>query len=174
MTLSDHMTCCCGNTARYINERYEYCCSLCPIGEGLDSIRLSDVKALHTWCVTYLNEHPKPKAYREELERIVDNPPTMRRALDELAWARKYLADHQGAAPHRHELRSLIGRVPVMPLFERIRLEGAPFVFQPNAPLVITNVEQLINDQTYKTYTPTAADGDIIGEPLASRLEPKP
>jgi hypothetical protein len=40
------MNCKCGNAARYINELGEFCCALCPIKEGLDSIRLSNVPAL--------------------------------------------------------------------------------------------------------------------------------
>lgn len=33
----------CSNDARYINECGELCCGLCPIKQGLDSIRLADV-----------------------------------------------------------------------------------------------------------------------------------
>lgn len=44
------MTCKCGNEARYINERGELCCSLCPLKEGLDSIKLNDVPKLLVWA----------------------------------------------------------------------------------------------------------------------------
>jgi hypothetical protein len=38
--------CACGNEARYINERGELCCGICPIKLKLDSIKISDVAAL--------------------------------------------------------------------------------------------------------------------------------
>jgi hypothetical protein len=34
----------------------------------------------------------------------------------------------------------------------------------------VITIGQLTNDQTYKTWIPTSADGDIVGEPLAQRL----
>ncbi len=37
------MTCACGNAARYINELGELCCGICPIKQGLDSIKLASV-----------------------------------------------------------------------------------------------------------------------------------
>lgn len=36
----------CSNEARYINERGELCCGLCPIKEGIDSIQIAAVPAL--------------------------------------------------------------------------------------------------------------------------------
>lgn len=114
------MNCKCGNAGRYINERGELCCAICPLGEGIDSIRLADVPAL-------------------------------------LAWARKFANLHT-EHPWLQSLREIIGRGP------------APKVFAAPAPLVITNVEQLLTDQTYETFIPTSADGEIIGEPLAQRL----
>ena len=36
----------CDNTARYINARGELCCGLCPIKQGIDSIRIYDVPEL--------------------------------------------------------------------------------------------------------------------------------
>jgi hypothetical protein len=44
------VTCTCGNAARYINERGELCCSLCPLKEGIDSIKLDDVPKLLAWA----------------------------------------------------------------------------------------------------------------------------
>ena len=114
------MNCTCGNAARYMNERGELCCSICPLKDGIDSIRLADVPEL-------------------------------------LAWARKFVNLH-AEHPWQQSLREIIGRRP------------APKVFAAEAPLVITSVEQLLNDQTYLPYVPTSADGDIIGEPLAQRL----
>ena len=113
------MNCKCGNTARYINERGELCCAICPLGEGIDSIRLADVAALLAWARKFANLH----------------------------------ADH----PWQQSLREIIGRGP------------PPTAFAAPAPLVITNVEQLLNDQTYLSYVPTSADGAIIGAPLAHR-----
>lgn len=48
------MTCKCGNSARYINERGELCCGICPLKEGLDSIKLSDVPKLLSWAREFL------------------------------------------------------------------------------------------------------------------------
>lgn len=44
------VTCKCGNAARYMNERGELCCSICPLKEGLDSIKLDDVPKLLAWA----------------------------------------------------------------------------------------------------------------------------
>ncbi len=44
------MKCSCGNDARYINERGELCCGICPIKEGIDSIKLGDVSNLLAWA----------------------------------------------------------------------------------------------------------------------------
>lgn len=52
------MTCKCGNEARYINELGEFCCATCPLKGDLDSIRLTDVPPLLSWCrdlQTYLD-----------------------------------------------------------------------------------------------------------------------
>lgn len=40
----------CSNEARYINERGELCCGLCPIKQGIDSIRILDVPHLLRAC----------------------------------------------------------------------------------------------------------------------------
>ena len=44
------VACKCGNAARYMNERGELCCSLCPLKEGIDSIKLDDVPKLLAWA----------------------------------------------------------------------------------------------------------------------------
>ena|ERR1044072_1819098 len=44
------MKCACGNAGRYINERSEICCGICPIEQGLDSIKLSEVGTLLQWA----------------------------------------------------------------------------------------------------------------------------
>jgi hypothetical protein len=42
--------------------------------------------------------------------------------------------------------------------------------------LTVTTVtpEQLVNDELYKTYEPTSADGAIVGEALAAKLPDPP
>jgi hypothetical protein len=48
---SGTVLCKCGeNAARYMNERGELCCSLCPLKEGIDSIKLDDVPKLLAWA----------------------------------------------------------------------------------------------------------------------------
>lgn len=43
--------CACGeNAARYINSKGELCCGICPIKQGLDSIKLDDVPQLLGWA----------------------------------------------------------------------------------------------------------------------------
>ena len=39
-----------GNAARYINEKGELCCGICPIKQGLDAIRVADVPQLLGWA----------------------------------------------------------------------------------------------------------------------------
>jgi hypothetical protein len=48
------MKCQCGNEARYINSLGEFCCAICPLKAGLDSIRLSGIPELLTWIRQYL------------------------------------------------------------------------------------------------------------------------
>lgn len=49
---------------------------------------------------------------------------------------------------------------------------GGSIFLSPTSPHEIARVvpAQLVSDATYETWTPTAEDGHIIGEPLASRL----
>ena len=76
------MNCRCGNAARYINERGELCCAICPLGEGIDSIRLADVPALLAWARKFANlhaDHPWQQSLREIIGRapsnkIIDEP----------------------------------------------------------------------------------------------------
>jgi hypothetical protein len=81
------IACACGNEARYINTQYEWCCSLCPLKQGIDSIRRSDVQALHAWTLAVLQTdggpeqvvlamiHDRPAFYDEE-RRAVHAPST--------------------------------------------------------------------------------------------------
>jgi hypothetical protein len=57
------LKCECGNEARYIDDRGEFCCGICPVKTGRDSIRISDVPQLLGWAritIEYLrgrNDH---------------------------------------------------------------------------------------------------------------------
>lgn len=110
-----YMACACGNAARYINDRYEQCCGICPIKEGVDSIALADKGRLHQWM---LENASRTTFDIEEIERIrskylfqTGNDHWNHQAVDELRWARRYL----DAIPDADaELRSLLGRHPGM------------------------------------------------------------
>jgi hypothetical protein len=55
--LNVELKCACGNTARYIDDQGEFTCGICPIKNGRDSIRISDVPQLLGWAritVAYL------------------------------------------------------------------------------------------------------------------------
>jgi hypothetical protein len=49
------MNCKCGNSARYINSLGEFCCAICPLKEGLDSVKLASVPDLLKWCRDFLD-----------------------------------------------------------------------------------------------------------------------
>ena len=49
-TLNVELKCACGNAARYIDDHGEFCCGICPIKTGRDSIRISDVPQLLGWA----------------------------------------------------------------------------------------------------------------------------
>ena len=84
------MNCECGNAARYINERGELCCAICPIKQGLDAIRLSDVPRLLAFARKLLVGEDNPVIdgwqpdggpilqiikYRSELREIIGKGP---------------------------------------------------------------------------------------------------
>lgn len=72
------MTCKCGNTARYINERGELCCGTCPIAQRIDSIRLSDVPKLLAWAREYTarREHDDKRSVPvAQLQEIIGRKP---------------------------------------------------------------------------------------------------
>jgi hypothetical protein len=105
--------CACGNESRYINERGELCCGLCPIKERIDSILLTSKGQLHQW----ISANAEQTGFDpEEVERIrkqymfqASNDHWLDQAVDELRWARRYL----DATPNADtELRSLLGRHP--------------------------------------------------------------
>lgn len=87
--MSSMTTCSCGNAARYINERGELCCAICPIKQGIDSIRLIDVPRLLAFARKLLVGEDAPvidgwqpggpilqiTKYREELREIIGKPP---------------------------------------------------------------------------------------------------
>lgn len=67
--------CACGNAARYMNARGELCCSLCPLKEGIDSIKLADVPALLEWARKFVilhADHPWHQSLREIVQRMPD------------------------------------------------------------------------------------------------------
>lgn len=43
---TDAMHCACGNFARYVNERSELCCALCPLRQNIQSWRILDVPGM--------------------------------------------------------------------------------------------------------------------------------
>lgn len=67
------MTCACGNAARYINERGELCCGTCPVRDGLDSIRITDVGGLLAWAREVSAELDEPR--RHELQSMIGRKP---------------------------------------------------------------------------------------------------
>lgn len=52
------MNCACGNAARYVTADGRFTCAICPIKEGVDSIRLADVPALLRWARAFLGGPP--------------------------------------------------------------------------------------------------------------------
>jgi hypothetical protein len=142
------VNCKCGNAARYINERSELCCAICPLGENIDSIRLTDVPALLKWA----RRVSMDAGISIELNKSsIDN-----------------LREIIGKGPARVPVRERT--CVVLPTVFAESVEEEARRFAASAPLVITNVEQLLKDETYLPYVPTSADGAIIGEPLAQRL----
>jgi hypothetical protein len=69
--------CKCGNAARYMNARGELCCSLCPLKEGIDSIKLDDVPSLLAWARKFINLHPD-HPWHQSLREIVQRQPEPR------------------------------------------------------------------------------------------------
>lgn len=67
------MTCACGNAARYINERGELCCGTCPVRDGIDSIRITDVGELLAWAREVSAELDEPR--RHELQSMIGRKP---------------------------------------------------------------------------------------------------
>ena len=67
------MMCKCGNSARYITARGEFTCSLCPLRERVDSVRISDVPALLAWVRGFIEYGwSDPQNMRELLGRDVE------------------------------------------------------------------------------------------------------
>lgn len=50
------MKCACGNEARYISEDALFTCSLCPLTQRKDAVRISDVPALLAWARAHLGQ----------------------------------------------------------------------------------------------------------------------
>lgn len=70
------MKCSCEeNEARYINELGELCCGVCPIEQGLDSIKLGDVPQLLKWSRAVLAGGLMNGSSFEALRNIVQRKP---------------------------------------------------------------------------------------------------
>lgn len=74
VSCTGHMNrnCKCGNEARYITEHGEFTCALCPLGDGVDSIRLSDVPALLRFARRLVNANDY--LYDAEIREIIGGP----------------------------------------------------------------------------------------------------
>jgi hypothetical protein len=107
--------CACGNEARYVNERNDLCCGLCPLREGLDSVLIANKERLHQWVLEHAARtgfDPEEEArIRERYLFQTGNDHWLDQAVDELRWARRYLDSRYDTDPN-HELRSLLGRRP--------------------------------------------------------------
>lgn len=69
--------CKCSNAARYMNARGELCCSICPLKEGIDSIKLDDVPKLLEWARKFAilhSDHP----WQLSLVDIIQRAPELR------------------------------------------------------------------------------------------------
>ena len=88
------LECACGNAARYLNERGQFCCATCPLKQGIDSIKLADVPKLLAWARAWSEREPDyadPMVFREqaklgirELRDILPRAPkTFRELIDE-------------------------------------------------------------------------------------------
>jgi len=74
--------CKCGeNAARYINERSELCCGICPIKQGLDAIKLDDVPQLLGWAritIEYLRGQNTHIPAGDGIQKMLgDRPPSL-------------------------------------------------------------------------------------------------
>lgn len=68
------IVCACGNVARYMNDRGELCCGVCPVKQGIDSIKLADVPELLAWARKFINLHPE-HPWQQSLRDIVQRAP---------------------------------------------------------------------------------------------------
>jgi len=146
------MLCACGNAARYINELGELCCGICPLKQGLDSIKLGDVPQLLSWArimlgyLTGRNEHiPAGDSIKAVLGQRPARPGQGKCACYRSGWG-----GHSD--PDCENLKV------ATPVASTTKVMGV-------------SIDQLVEDQLYETFVPTSADGAIIGEPLAQRLK---
>lgn len=87
------VTCKCGNAARYMNARGELCCAICPLKEGIDSIKLDDVPKLLAWA-----------------RNLVERPIRHLRDLDDVALAVGELIDIIQRRPPRPSFAELAAK----------------------------------------------------------------
>ena len=118
--------CACGNYARYINERDELCCALCPIRERIESIKISDALRLWDWCTTHVTHNMQAAAMVHdewhainELLALQNDCGAFINVGARIAWCRAWLIRNPEASPHDKDcackhctLRALIGRSP--------------------------------------------------------------
>lgn len=71
------LECACGNAARYLNERGQFCCATCPIKEGIDAIKLVDVPKLLEWARKFDNLH-RDHPWHQSLVDIIQQRPKPR------------------------------------------------------------------------------------------------
>lgn len=121
--VSSELICACGNLARYINERDQPCCGLCPLREKIESVRIIDLPRL--WEIS--------QNYLRYMRVVVDPPLPLYEAAADLAniqqagadqaigrrirWWRATLARY--VQPHLDlcdcptcEIRTILGRKP--------------------------------------------------------------
>lgn len=77
------LECACGNAARYLNERGQFCCATCPLKEGIDSIKLADVPKLLEWARKFVNLQPG-HPWRASLVDLIQRKPEPLKTFGEL------------------------------------------------------------------------------------------
>lgn len=65
----------CKNTARYVDDGGNLCCALCPLKEGRDSIRLTNVPELLATCRDFAAGISTNGEHGADLARIIGRRP---------------------------------------------------------------------------------------------------
>ena len=125
--LHNDRICACGNLARYVNERDEVCCAICPIKEGIYSIKRTNAADL--WMLS--KEYIYGQAYGSLANPGVDtmyallaihNSGPYTRILERVKWWCTYLDNNPDITgddfvdvkqvEFNFNIRTLIGRRP--------------------------------------------------------------